>query len=126
MSDTFDRSQLDGKDREQLSEIAGALGVKAISRMRKADLVDAIVAAAQSGNGGARRPPSRAGSGRPRPATDDLASLADEENALAGGDERRRRDGADPPPPPHRRSRGQRRHGRARGIDAACRSAGTD
>ena len=46
MSDTFDRSQLDGKDREQLSEIASALGVKAISRMRKADLVDAIVAAA--------------------------------------------------------------------------------
>ena len=36
MSDTFDRSQLDGKDREQLSEIASALGVKSISRMRKA------------------------------------------------------------------------------------------
>ena len=27
MSDTFDRSQLDGKDREQLSEIASALGL---------------------------------------------------------------------------------------------------
>ena len=42
MTDTFDRTQLDGKDREQLSEIASALGVKAISRMRKADLVEAI------------------------------------------------------------------------------------
>ncbi|MET1003514.1 MAG: transcription termination factor Rho [Acidimicrobiia bacterium] len=84
MSDTFDRSQLDGKDREQLSEIAGALGVKAISRMRKADLVDAIIAAAQSGNGA----PTAAKPRRIRstaPAKDDLASLADEENALAGG-----------------------------------------
>ena len=45
MTDTFDRTQLDGKDREQLSEIASALGVKAISRMRKADLVEAIVSA---------------------------------------------------------------------------------
>ena len=49
MSDTFDRSQLDGKDREQLSEIASALGVKSISRMRKADLVDAIVTATGAG-----------------------------------------------------------------------------
>jgi transcription termination factor Rho len=84
MSDTFDRSQLDGKDREQLSEIAGALGVKAISRMRKADLVDAIIAAAQSGNGApAAAKPRRIRS--TAPAKDDLAALADEENALAGG-----------------------------------------
>ena len=55
MSDTFDRSQLDGKDREQLSEIASALGVKAISRMRKADLVDAIVRRATRANGGDRQ-----------------------------------------------------------------------
>ena len=83
MSDTFDRSQLDGKDREQLSEIAGALGVKAISRMRKADLVDAIIAAAQSGNGApAAAKPRRIRS--TAPAKDDLASLADEENALGG------------------------------------------
>ena len=45
MTDTFDRTQLDGKDRGQLSEIAAALGVKAVSRMRKAELVDAIVSA---------------------------------------------------------------------------------
>jgi transcription termination factor Rho len=85
MSDTFDRSQLDGKDREQLSEIASALGVKSISRMRKADLVDAIVQAATGSNGGsATEAPkakkirsSRAGGG------DDLAALAEEENALA-------------------------------------------
>ena len=73
MTDTFDRTQLDGKDREQLSEIAGALGVKAISRMRKADLVDAIVAAAGS-NG--RAAPARQAAPQIRstkPAADDLA-----------------------------------------------------
>ena len=42
MTDTFDRTQLAGKDRGQLSEIAAALGVKAVSRMRKAELADAI------------------------------------------------------------------------------------
>jgi transcription termination factor Rho len=47
MSDqTFERSALDGKDREQLQTIASALGVKGVSRMRKADLVDAIVGSA--------------------------------------------------------------------------------
>src|SRR4029077_16807794 len=85
MTDTFDRTQLDGKDRDQLSEIASALGVKAISRMRKADLVEAIVSATSGANG------SSAASSSPRPRKirstvsggDDLASLAAEEDALA-------------------------------------------
>ena len=80
MSDTFDRSQLDGKDREQLSEIASALGVKAISRMRKADLVDAIVAAAGSNGSTPADKPRRIRS--TKPATDDLAALAAEQEAL--------------------------------------------
>ncbi|GIU86803.1 MAG: hypothetical protein KatS3mg009_1318 [Acidimicrobiia bacterium] len=85
MSDTFDRSQLDGKDREQLSEIASALGIRSISRMRKADLVEAIVAAASQGNGGGTdAKPRRIRS--TKPAGDDLAALADEENALAAAD----------------------------------------
>jgi transcription termination factor Rho len=84
MSDTFDRSQLDGKDREQLTEIASALGIKAISRMRKAELVDAIVTATQAGNGAGEAP-------RPRrirstgPVADDLEALAAEQDALASG-----------------------------------------
>jgi transcription termination factor Rho len=91
MSDTFDRSQLDGKDREQLSEIASALGVKAISRMRKAELVDAIVSAtagAGAGNGSGTSEgdkPRKIRSTRSA-STDDLASLAAEENALATSD----------------------------------------
>src|SRR5215470_5590364 len=51
MTDTFDRTQLDGKDRGQLSEIAAALGVKSVSRLRKAELVDAIVSAAKGSAG---------------------------------------------------------------------------
>ena len=47
----LERSMLDGKDREQLHAIAGAMGIKGVTRLRKADLVDAILAAAGSGNG---------------------------------------------------------------------------
>src|SRR5262245_43977958 len=91
MSDTFDRSQLDGKDREQLSEIASALGIKAISRLRKAELVDAIVSAtagstATHGNGHTESQKPRKIRSTRTPAADDLASLAEEENALAGDD----------------------------------------
>ncbi len=50
MSDqTFERSALDGKDREQLQAIASAVGVKGVSRLKKADLVDAIVGATSNG-----------------------------------------------------------------------------
>src|SRR5580704_452968 len=80
MTDTFERTQLDGKDRGQLSEIASALGVKAVSRMRKADLVDAIVAATAGSNGSPAPKPRKI---RSSVSTgDDLASLADEQNAL--------------------------------------------
>jgi len=90
MTDTFDRTQLDGKDRGQLSEIAAALGVKAVSRMRKSELVDAIVSAAKGG--GDDSGTNGAESARPRKIRstvsggNDLAALADEENALAADD----------------------------------------
>ena len=83
MSETFDRSQLDGKDRDQLSEIASALGVKSVSRMRKADLVEAIVTAATGSNGSARPSPRKIRSSQAS-GGDDLATIAEEENALAG------------------------------------------
>ena len=96
----IDRSMLDGKDREQLHTIAGAMGVKAPTRMRKADLIDAILAAANGGDRATtarrrrpRRRPSRDASARPRvrarPTT--IAALAAEEDALGAGDGRRRR-----------------------------------
>src|SRR3954453_19245395 len=92
MSQTFDRSQLDGKDREQLTAIASALGIKSISRMKKADLVEAIVGAAErNGPGSNGSPSSDTSSEAPRPrkirstraaTEDDLESLAAEQNAL--------------------------------------------
>jgi transcription termination factor Rho len=88
MSETFDRSQLDGKDRDQLSQIASALGVKATSRMRKADLVDAIVGAAAGGESSSS-PANSSGRAAPRKirsrrvVDDDIASIAEEQNALA-------------------------------------------
>ena len=66
----LDRSMLDGKDREELHAIAGAMGVKAPTRMRKAELIDAILDAADGTT------PS-AGNGEPAAAAsddDDLAS----------------------------------------------------
>jgi transcription termination factor Rho len=96
MSQTFDRSQLDGKDREQLTAIASALGIKSISRLKKADLVEAIVGAAERNTPGSNG--SSAGSGTatesPRPrkirstraaGEDDLESLAAEQDALDTG-----------------------------------------
>src|SRR5450755_4057500 len=88
MSETFNRSQLDGKDRDELSQIASALGVKATSRMRKADLVDAIVGAAAGGdspnsapNGAGRATPRKIRSSRA--VDDDIATIAEEQNSLA-------------------------------------------
>jgi transcription termination factor Rho len=102
----LERSMLDGKDREELHAIAGAMGVKGITRLRKADLVDAILAAA-AGQGGVANgvaPKSRSakdgGNGadtkakravRSKKASElaggasDLAALAAEEDALAAG-----------------------------------------
>ena len=52
MSTDLDRSKLEGKDREELHAIAGAVGVKAPTRMRKADLVTAILEATAGNAGG--------------------------------------------------------------------------
>ena len=92
----LDRSTLDTKDREQLHAIAGAMGVKAPTRMRKAELIDAILAAATgepsatSGNGEAdddapgRRTVRSARASELEAASID--ALAAEEDALASGD----------------------------------------
>jgi transcription termination factor Rho len=93
----LDRSTLDGKDREQLHAIAGAMGVKAPTRMRKAELIDAILAAATgdpSGNGGDPEGVAGESSGRrtirsARASELEGASidaLAAEEDALAADD----------------------------------------
>ena len=94
MSEPLDRSLLDGKDREELHAIAGAMGVKAPTRMRKADLIEAILGAANGDNGegdngseggsAARRTVRSARASELAAATVD--AIADEENALPNGD----------------------------------------
>ncbi len=88
----LDRSTLDTKDREQLHAIAGAMGVKAPTRMRKAELIDAILAAATgepsatSGNGDSDDAPNRRTIRSARASELEAASidaLAAEEDALA-------------------------------------------
>src|SRR3954451_23265528 len=105
----IDRSVLAGKDRDELHTIAGAIGVKAATRMRKADLIEAILDAANGGEPAPSKsatakseaaktdaPPRRVRSARASQlvADDSLAALAAEEDALAGTD-----DTAEPPPP---------------------------
>src|SRR5205085_11367092 len=87
----IDRSVLAGKDRDELHTIAGAIGVKAATRMRKADLIDAILAAANGGEPPAAADATAEPAAKPRRVrsvrasqapTDDLAALAAEEDAL--------------------------------------------
>jgi transcription termination factor Rho len=92
----LDRSTLDGKDREQLHVIAGAIGVKAPTRMRKAELIDAILGASAGGETNAQANGVGAGAGAdsPRPRTvrsakaseleaDSIDALAAEQEAIA-------------------------------------------
>jgi transcription termination factor Rho len=85
-SQTFERSALDGKDREQLIAIAGALGLKSLSRMKKADLVEAIAAAGGSGNGDERpKRTIRSAKASELDQGDHIATLAAEQDAIASG-----------------------------------------
>ncbi len=82
-NETFERAALDGKDREQLQAIAGALGLKAISRLKKAELVDAILGATNGSSNGSGATPRKIRS--TGPAKSELDELAAEEDALAAG-----------------------------------------
>jgi transcription termination factor Rho len=91
----LDRSVLDSKDREELHAIAGAMGVRAATRMKKADLVDAILGAGDNRDAGAdgsnnnnsggdaADKPKRVRSRRASQADDPIAELAAEEDAIA-------------------------------------------
>src|SRR2546430_9339782 len=90
----LDRSVLDSKDREEFNAIAGAMGVRAATRMKKADWVDAILGAADNRDAGAdgsnnnsggdaADKPKRVRSRRASQADDPIAELAAEEDAIA-------------------------------------------
>ena len=88
----LDRSMLDAKDREELHAIAGAMGVKAPTRMRKSELIDAILDAAEGGPAGDTDAGDGDGADAPRRtirsaraselAADSVAALIAEEEAL--------------------------------------------
>ena len=90
----LDRSMLEGKDREELHAIANAVGVKAPTRMRKADLVTAILesttggTAPGSGDGATEAPARKGRTVRSARASEaeaaSIAALAAEEDAIAG------------------------------------------
>jgi len=94
MTTDIDRSMLEGKDREELHAIASAVGVKAPTRMRKADLVTAILDATGAGGStpagdDAPAPKKRTvRSARASQAEDgSIEALAAEEEAMVGGAE---------------------------------------
>ena len=89
-SEALERSVLEAKDREQLLTIAGALGVKAMSRAKKADIIDKILdqVGASSPDGGpsgtVARPPRSTGDGRtPNPAPQTQVTVGDGADADA-------------------------------------------
>ncbi len=64
-AETLERSMLEGKDREQLVAIATALGIKALSRAKKAEIVDRILEHTGAGpTGSADGQDTRNGNGR--------------------------------------------------------------
>jgi transcription termination factor Rho len=107
----YDRSTLDAKARDELQQIASAVGLTGVSRLKKSELVDRIVEAGSSnGNGGGRKIRST------KPAGDDIESLAAEQNALDGAD-------AEPEIRPVRRRPAERTAGAAAETSAATDSA---
>ena len=103
MTDTFDRTQLDGKDRDQLSEIAvgarrevGQPHAQGRARRRDRRRAAARLERRRRRLDGRRTRPRKIRS--TASGGDDLASLADEENALARRERAGRRHGAHPAP----------------------------
>ena len=78
----LDRSTLDAKARDELQQIATAVGVTGVSRLKKAELVEKILGAASS-NGGGNGEGDTGRKVRSRKVDDDIESLAAEQNALA-------------------------------------------
>jgi transcription termination factor Rho len=93
----LERSVLEGKEREELHAIAGAIGLKGITRLKKADLVDAILGAAPNGaaHNGTKDGAKDATDDKPKrvrstkKASDDpIADALAEEDAIAAADAR--------------------------------------
>ncbi len=87
-SQTSDRATLNSKDRDALVQIATGLGIKSLSRMKKTDLVDAIVGSAADSNGKSDAPAKRTIRSAKASDADPLAKLASEQESMAGSSTR--------------------------------------
>ena len=90
-AETLERSVLEGKDRDQLIAIATALGLKALSRAKKGDIIDRILEQTGSPNGGEANvgreaSPEGNGASNGAPAGDDTAGEGTIETARANDD----------------------------------------
>jgi transcription termination factor Rho len=83
----LERSKLEQKDRAELATIVEALGGKAGSRARKADLVDQILTLAGVASGATAPPPAPATEADPTPDPTELADRADPIAEFELGDE---------------------------------------
>src|SRR3954452_19573679 len=77
-----ERAQLGSRDRDELHEIASAMGVRGATRLRKADLIEAILDKATSGTS----VPEPSGEKPKKRSTRRKASDAEASGPEAGGD----------------------------------------
>ncbi len=82
---TLDHSVLEGKDREQLVAIAQALGVKSVSRAKKADLIAKIIEQAGGGSADSAPASSPAGASAAPPAEAAAPAAVSNDEARANG-----------------------------------------
>ena len=92
MSADLSKSKLASKDKDELTQIAQAMGGKPPSRARKADLIDLIMELAQGGPG-----ESAAASSAPAYSADPMADVRAAEGKAEAPKPRRRRE-AEPAP----------------------------
>jgi len=102
MDTTMDRDTLGAKLLPELQQIAQTMGVEGAQKLRKAGLIDAIVAAGSSTNGGGDAKPARA---KRAPKADAAADTTDETTSTTETDAGTSDDADDQPP---RRDRGDR------------------
>jgi transcription termination factor Rho len=102
MDTTMDRETLGSKLLPELQQIAQTMGVEGAQKLRKAGLIDAIVAAGSSTNGGGATRPAPA---KRAPKADPAGDTTDETTSETDTDTGTSDDGEDRPP---RRDRGDR------------------
>ncbi|HEX9299928.1 MAG TPA: transcription termination factor Rho [Actinomycetota bacterium] len=109
MDTTIERSALEGKLLPELQQIAQTMGVEGTQKLRKAGLIDAIVAASSNGEGSGIRNGDEAA----KPVA--LSTSVEEAPATSGDDRRDAADEGDRPERSERNDRGERNDRNDRG-----------